>query len=122
MKKIQTLKTRTFKNKRLSYDSNQMNYDSKWETFSRNYRKNNPWCVECRRQGIWNDSKIQVDHIIPLEQAPDKKYDLSNLQSLCCSCHSKKTHREKLSDLAKSEQIQNIKNNLKIKRKNQYDQ
>lgn len=32
-----------------------------------------------------------VDHIVPVHVAPDRVFDTSNLQSLCRSCHAKKT-------------------------------
>ena len=36
-----------------------------------------------------------VDHIIPIEVAPDKMMDATNLQTLCKHCHRAKTHRER---------------------------
>lgn len=71
-------------------------YDSRWRKFSHEYRLRNPFCVECLKVGAYNSQHIHVDHIIPLEQAPERKYDGSNLQSLCRTCHSKKTAKEKL--------------------------
>ncbi|MBS1015410.1 HNH endonuclease [Acetobacter persici] len=73
-------------------------YDYEWSKFSKEYRKVNPFCVECLKQGSYNSSHIQVDHIIPLDQRPDLKFDFSNLQSICRSHHSAKTWKEKLSD------------------------
>ena len=32
-----------------------------------------------------------VDHVVKLQDAPERAYDLSNLQVLCSFCHSKKT-------------------------------
>lgn len=71
-------------------------YDSRWRKFSAEYRKQNPFCVECLRVGAYNSQHLHVDHIIPLELAPQRKYDVSNVQVLCRSCHSKKTAKEKL--------------------------
>ncbi|WP_376695365.1 HNH endonuclease [Wenzhouxiangella sp. EGI_FJ10305] len=46
-------------------------------------------CVQCGiRVGL------EVDHIKPVRDAPDRAFDLDNLQVLCGSCHSKKTRRE----------------------------
>ena len=73
-------------------------YDEKWRKFSKNYRNANPFCVECLKLGVHNIHNIHVDHIIPLEQRPDLKYDTDNLQSLCRSHHGQKTHTEKLRD------------------------
>ncbi|MEP0322884.1 HNH endonuclease [Bauldia litoralis] len=36
----------------------------------------------------------EVDHIRPVRDAPELAYDLENLQSLCGSCHSRKTIAE----------------------------
>lgn len=35
-----------------------------------------------------------VDHIVPLSVDWSRRFDLSNLQSLCLSCHTRKTRRE----------------------------
>lgn len=46
-------------------------------------------CVECgTRVGL------EVDHIKPVREAPEKAFDLNNLQVLCKRCHSAKTRRE----------------------------
>ncbi len=46
-------------------------------------------CVECKaRYGL------QVDHIKPVRSYPELAFTLSNLQSLCASCHSRKTRIE----------------------------
>ena len=71
-------------------------YDGKWQAFSKVYRTQNPFCKECLKEGILNDEHIQVDHIIPLVKRPDLKYEATNLQSLCRSCHGKKTYKETL--------------------------
>ncbi|MBF0892710.1 HNH endonuclease [Gluconobacter sp. LMG 1744] len=71
-------------------------YDNTWREFSSNYRKRNPFCVECREEGLFNSKDIHVDHIVPLEKAPDRKYDLENLQSLCRRHHGIKTAKETL--------------------------
>lgn len=36
----------------------------------------------------------EADHIIPIRDAPEKMFDLDNLQSLCHSCHRIKTNQE----------------------------
>jgi 5-methylcytosine-specific restriction protein A len=38
---------------------------------------------------------VDVDHVIPIRVAPDRRLDLSNLQSICRECHAKKTAFEK---------------------------
>ena len=52
----------------------------------------NPLCEECQRNGTMVIGKI-VDHIIPIKQGGEP-YDLDNLQTLCWSCHSRKSIQE----------------------------
>lgn len=52
----------------------------------------NPFCEECQRNGTMVVGKI-VDHIVPIKQGGEP-YDLDNLQTLCWSCHSRKSIKE----------------------------
>lgn len=97
MKKIKTSGSQKLKTQmKIDRKERSESYDYKWRQFAINYKKNNPFCVECLKDGKYVYENIHVDHIIPLELAPERKYDLTNLQSLCISCHGKKTHKEKL--------------------------
>ena len=51
-------------------------------------------CQECKKSDKIKKA-IDVDHMVDLEINPSLAYDLENLQSLCKSCHSKKTHGPK---------------------------
>lgn len=68
-------------------------YDSQWRKLSLNFRAKNPWCVECLGEGFVVEAR-HVDHKIPVVQRPDLRLDTRNLQSLCVSCHSRKTAKE----------------------------
>lgn len=46
-------------------------------------------CVSCGATG-----RLEVDHITPVRDAPDRAFDPDNLQSLCASCHTRKTRIE----------------------------
>ena len=46
-------------------------------------------CVSCGASG-----DLEVDHIQPVRTHPELAYELSNLQTLCVSCHSRKTRIE----------------------------
>ncbi|MEO0375533.1 MAG: HNH endonuclease [Cyanobacteria bacterium P01_A01_bin.17] len=46
-------------------------------------------CKSCGKTG--KDAKLTIDHINPLAKAGTN--DISNLQTLCASCNSKKKHR-----------------------------
>ncbi|WP_408871499.1 HNH endonuclease [Gluconobacter cerinus] len=62
---------------------NKQQYDHKWREVSKTFRKNNPFCVECLKSGVYNSQHLHVDHIVPLVEKPELKYELSNLQVLC---------------------------------------
>jgi len=66
-----------------------MGYSYRWSKYSKQYRRENPECVRC------GEPADCVDHITPITGDEDPKFwDASNHQSLCTSCHSKKTARE----------------------------
>ena len=46
-------------------------------------------CVSCG-----SVHRLQVDHIEPVRDRPELAWDLDNLQTLCASCHSRKTIQE----------------------------
>jgi 5-methylcytosine-specific restriction enzyme A len=68
-------------------------YDSRWSKLSRDFRRAHPLCALCEANGIVKEAEC-VDHVVSVKRAPDRKFDVSNLRSLCWSCHSKKTARE----------------------------
>jgi 5-methylcytosine-specific restriction endonuclease McrA len=43
-------------------------------------------CVQCGARG-----RLEVDHILPVRTHPLLAYELSNTQTLCVACHSRKT-------------------------------
>lgn len=68
-------------------------YNSKrWRRLSTAFRMENPLCAECERKGIMRQGQ-HVDHIIPINQG-GPAWDWDNLQTLCLSCHARKTARE----------------------------
>ncbi len=62
-------------------------YGASWRKLRAWYLARNPLCVMCGK------AAREVDHILPREDGGTD--DQENLQSLCKSCHSKKTNREK---------------------------
>jgi 5-methylcytosine-specific restriction enzyme A len=46
-------------------------------------------CVQCGASG-----RLEVDHIEPVREAPERAHDPDNLQSLCPVCHARKTRAE----------------------------
>ena len=48
-------------------------------------------CVVCGKAG-----HLEADHVVPLETDPDQDpYDVAGLQTLCRSCHGRKTVSER---------------------------
>ncbi|MCK4787508.1 MAG: HNH endonuclease [Desulfobacteraceae bacterium] len=54
--------------------------------------RKHPTCEECLKDGRIIPAKV-VDHITPIKQGGNK-YDSDNLQSLCISCHNRKSVEE----------------------------
>tara|TARA_Y100001938_G_scaffold95994_1_gene131405 strand:+ start:594 stop:926 length:333 start_codon:yes stop_codon:yes gene_type:complete len=55
--------------------------------------KRQPLCVSCQKKGEIKTANV-VDHILPIRLG-GKKLELTNLQSLCVSCHNSKSSKEK---------------------------
>ena len=70
-------------------------YNSRrWRSISKSFRKRNPLCAQCKRDGLISSAQC-VDHIKPISQyGMGVATDIKNLQSLCNSCHAKKSSRE----------------------------
>jgi 5-methylcytosine-specific restriction endonuclease McrA len=63
-----------------------------WRKFAKRYKESHPLCVECEKKDMVVPVKV-VDHIIPVN-AGGEKLDESNCQSLCESCHNRKSSHE----------------------------
>lgn len=62
---------------------------AQWKAVRHQAKRRDGWaCVKCGARG-----RLEVDHITPLRDG-GAPYDLSNLQSLCAKCHSRKTRLE----------------------------
>ena len=66
-------------------------YDNRWRKIRASVLARSPLCVHCRAEGRVT-AATEVDHIRPLAHGGTHAAD--NLQSLCKSCHSKKTAGE----------------------------
>jgi 5-methylcytosine-specific restriction protein A len=73
--------------------SSSRGYDSRWRKARIGWLKKNPLCAACQSIGVITAAN-EVDHIRP--HRGDKKlfWDSANWQSLCKSCHSRKTAME----------------------------
>jgi 5-methylcytosine-specific restriction enzyme A len=63
-------------------------HTSQWAAVRRRVLAESPLCVSCRRPAN------TVDHIEPHRMDESLFWARSNLQTLCASCHSRKTARE----------------------------
>ena len=84
-------------------DYSQYRTDVKEQTFYkslawkklREYKRNiNPLCQHCLSNGIATPMDV-ADHIEEIKDNWSRRLDLSNLMSLCYSCHNKKTQEVK---------------------------
>ena len=57
------------------------------------YIKQEPLCEMCKENERLTVA-TEVDHIVPIKKDWSKRLDINNLQSLCHSCHMKKTAGE----------------------------
>ena len=70
-------------------------YNSRaWKGLRQHHITRNPLCKSCELEGLIVPAD-HVDHIIEIRDDWDKRLDSNNLQSLCISCHSKKTLKER---------------------------
>jgi len=65
----------------------------KWKKLRKAYAADHPLCEHCLRYEIYTPLAV-VDHIKELSDGGEP-YERSNLQSLCHSCHNRKTASER---------------------------
>jgi len=74
-------------------NSAQRGYDSKWRKASKRFLKEHPLCISCYKEKKLVKATV-VDHITPHRGDKTLFWDRNNWQSLCKSCHDKKTMTE----------------------------
>jgi 5-methylcytosine-specific restriction enzyme A len=70
----------------------QRGYTHVWELARERYLADHPLCVECFRDDRLTPATV-VDHVIPHRGDAVLFWDESNWQSLCTTCHNRKTRR-----------------------------
>lgn len=65
---------------------------SRWLRARLLWLANNPLCAECERNGQTQEASV-VDHIQPHRGDLSLFWDATNWQSLCLSCHGRKSGR-----------------------------
>ena len=78
------------------YNENQRDPESQafytsaeWRAVRAQKLREQPLCEECLRHGYVRAAKL-VDHVTPIRDG-GARLDFNNLQSLCWSCHSRKS-------------------------------
>lgn len=61
-----------------------------WRALSTSHRRRQPLCMHCLKENITKPADV-VDHIIEIRDDYSKRFDVSNLESLCHACHNTKT-------------------------------
>lgn len=63
-----------------------------WQQCRAAYLRAHPVCVACQARGR-TVAAVVVDHVVPIKDG-GARLDWANLQSLCTSCHNRKTATE----------------------------
>src|SRR5687768_15883216 len=74
-------------------NARQRGYGVRWDRASAAFRCAHPLCAVCELEGRLTAAEC-VDHIVPHRGDPVLFWNQNNWQSLCWSCHSRKTARE----------------------------
>ena len=76
------------------HDNSNFYHSKGWRLTRKFYIKANPLCEQCTREGRTTGGQM-VDHIKPISLGPTSlRLDQTNLQTLCNSCHNKKSANE----------------------------
>lgn len=67
-------------------------HSKRWKSLRNYYFSMNPLCEECERSGYIIEGR-EVDHIQPMRLG-GSALSINNLQTLCKSCHARKSGRE----------------------------
>ncbi|WP_394016143.1 HNH endonuclease [Roseixanthobacter pseudopolyaromaticivorans] len=60
-------------------------YDSEWQAARARHLASHPDCVACGQRATL------VDHVVSIRRAPQRRLDPTNFNSMCASCHGRKT-------------------------------
>lgn len=87
-------KRRSWMPERVSFEhtSNPFYHTTTWRKCRAAYFQRHPLCEECKRNGEVKQGNV-VDHITPIRLGGEK-LEFSNLQTLCTSCHNRKSAKE----------------------------
>ena len=66
---------------------------SAWKKLRKMHMRYEPLCRSCMAMGRIVEGEV-VDHIVMVQERPDLAFEISNLQTLCSTCHSAAKQRE----------------------------
>ena len=75
-----------------SSNNDKFYHSTKWRMLRLQVLTKNPLCITCAKANIVTLAKV-ADHIIPVRLGGEK-WNISNLQGLCESCHNVKSSKE----------------------------
>ena len=75
------------------FDVDRVRSSSRYQRVRNTYLRLNPLCRLCEKQGRTVAAK-ELDHIVPVLEAPERFWHENNWQPLCRKCHEAKTARE----------------------------
>jgi 5-methylcytosine-specific restriction protein A len=73
-------------------NAHQRGYTRRWQRLRLSFLRSHPLCAACASEGLVKAAS-DVDHIVPHRGDSTLFWDMANLQSLCASCHARKTAR-----------------------------
>lgn len=69
-------------------------YDRGWQALRKAFVQDHPLCRHCEAEGMIVAGQ-DVDHIIPVRIAPERRLDVTNCQHLCKRHHSLKSAEDR---------------------------
>ena len=86
-------KIKPFANRSNRTEDNSKFYKSRaWQKIGLRHRMEEPLCRQCKKMGIDTPGQL-TDHIKPISEGGSKT-DRNNLQTLCNTCHNRKSGSE----------------------------
>jgi 5-methylcytosine-specific restriction protein A len=96
------LKSKEFAKKRarkstvnMGHSNRQFYGSTEWKALRTRKIKKDPLCQVCLPKGFLSEGK-DIDHIIEIKDNYSLRLDITNLQTLCRSCHMYKTNKERI--------------------------
>lgn len=107
--KIETIKRPWEKKAQTRKPKDDFYQSSTWKSTREGFKKSTPWlklnpirgtsysnryCADCWENGIINDERIEIDHILAIKDGGSRT-DYNNLRAKCHGHHNGKTHNER---------------------------